>query len=232
MTLGLIMAKKTSSRLPNKNFRNLCGQHTFKFPLDAIRASGVCDYIVLSTDDPECGQLGIDAGADAYILRDPGWANKPSLWEPVYQSALKCEAQFEITADTIIYAGGNTILCRSSWYRTAHRILCNYDYGNKPISSVISYGVFSAAILPMCRNQNYETWWTSNTFKLPHYGFDIEIDNEVDFRLAEQVITAIQTGTIDYPLDERVHDNAFYSDIVRPPNLSYHTQGLSLKVQA
>lgn len=62
--VALIPARGGSKRLPGKNIMNICGRPMLLWSLDAARAYGGFDRIVVSSDDPQTLAIAQDAGAE------------------------------------------------------------------------------------------------------------------------------------------------------------------------
>lgn len=63
MRLAIIPARGGSRRVPRKNCRDFMGKPMLTYPLDAAKASGLFDLIVVSTDDAEIAALAFQHGA-------------------------------------------------------------------------------------------------------------------------------------------------------------------------
>jgi CMP-N,N'-diacetyllegionaminic acid synthase len=68
-TLGLIPARGGSKGLPGKNIRPLAGKPLLAWTIDAARASGVIDRLVISTDDDGIAAVAREHGCEAPFLR-------------------------------------------------------------------------------------------------------------------------------------------------------------------
>lgn len=69
IVLGLIPARAGSRGIPGKNERPLAGRSLVARAVDAARASGVIDRIVLSTDSDTIGAIGAANGVE--VIRRP-----------------------------------------------------------------------------------------------------------------------------------------------------------------
>lgn len=77
-TLGLIPAKGGSVRLARKNILPLGGRPLLAWAIDAARASGVIDRLVVSTEDAEIARIARELGADVPFLRPVELARDPA----------------------------------------------------------------------------------------------------------------------------------------------------------
>lgn len=78
MILGLIPAKRGSTRLPEKNIRPLGGKPMLCWTVQAARASGVIDRLVVSTEDEKVARVARDCGAEVPFMRPPELARDPA----------------------------------------------------------------------------------------------------------------------------------------------------------
>jgi len=76
--LGLIPAKLGSTRLPEKNIRALAGKPLLAWTVEAARASGVIDRLVVSTEDERVARVARDCGAEVPFLRPTELARDPA----------------------------------------------------------------------------------------------------------------------------------------------------------
>jgi pseudaminic acid cytidylyltransferase len=70
MNVALVIARKNSKRIPNKNKKNFCGKPIIFWPLNTINKSRIFDKIYLSTDDLSIAKLGKKYGANIPFIRD------------------------------------------------------------------------------------------------------------------------------------------------------------------
>ncbi|MDP2820545.1 MAG: acylneuraminate cytidylyltransferase family protein [Polaromonas sp.] len=67
--LGLVTARGGSKGLPGKNVRLLSGKPLIAWTIDAAKAAGCLDAIVVSTDDPAIADAARQAGAEVPFMR-------------------------------------------------------------------------------------------------------------------------------------------------------------------
>lgn len=68
-SIAIIPARGGSKRIPRKNVRHFCGKPIIAWPIDAAKASGLFDRIVVSTDDAEIAGVAREWGADVPFMR-------------------------------------------------------------------------------------------------------------------------------------------------------------------
>ena len=62
MKIAVIPARGGSKRIPRKNSKPFCGKPMIAWSIEAARASGLFDHIVVSTDDPEIAEVAKEIG--------------------------------------------------------------------------------------------------------------------------------------------------------------------------
>jgi pseudaminic acid cytidylyltransferase len=87
-TLCVIPARGGSKRIPRKNVRSFAGKPIIVWSIEAARATGVFDAIVVSTDDDEIAEIAVAAGADVPFRRPPELSNDHTPTIPVIRHAL------------------------------------------------------------------------------------------------------------------------------------------------
>ncbi|WP_020675714.1 pseudaminic acid cytidylyltransferase [Geopsychrobacter electrodiphilus] len=68
-TVAIIPARGGSKRIPRKNIRIFAGKPIIAYSIEAARASGLFDRIIVSTDDEEIAAVAQNLGAEAPFLR-------------------------------------------------------------------------------------------------------------------------------------------------------------------
>jgi len=87
--LAVIPARGGSKRIPGKNIRLFLGKPMIAWSIEAAKASGCFDRIVVSTDDPDIAQVARDFGAETPFLRPLELADDVSGTTPVVQHAVQ-----------------------------------------------------------------------------------------------------------------------------------------------
>jgi len=67
--VAFIPARGGSKRIPRKNIRPFCGKPMMAWPIEAARASGLFEHIVVSTDDKEIARVAKACGAEVPFAR-------------------------------------------------------------------------------------------------------------------------------------------------------------------
>ena len=87
MILGLVPARGGSKSIPNKNLRLLGGKPLVVWSIEAAKASGALDRIVLSTDSEAIAELGPKNGAEV-LMRPPELASDTAPMIDVLKHAI------------------------------------------------------------------------------------------------------------------------------------------------
>jgi CMP-N,N'-diacetyllegionaminic acid synthase len=67
--LGVVTARAGSKGLPGKNTRLLAGKPLVAYTIEAARASGAFDRLIISTDDQQAAAIARDLGCEVPFLR-------------------------------------------------------------------------------------------------------------------------------------------------------------------
>ena len=86
--LGIIPARGGSKGIPGKNMRLLGGKPLLAYSIEAARASGVIDRLILSTDSEEIAALGREFGAEIPFMRPAELAADDTPMQAVLEHAL------------------------------------------------------------------------------------------------------------------------------------------------
>jgi CMP-N-acetylneuraminic acid synthetase len=102
-TIAIMGARGGSKGLPRKNVLTVGGKPLMAHTIEHAKASGVCDAVVVSTEDAEIADIARRYGAEV-IERPPELATDQIPAEPVVQHALATyEARSGITFDIVVY---------------------------------------------------------------------------------------------------------------------------------
>lgn len=69
MKIAIIPARGGSKRIPRKNIKDFCGKPMIAWSIEAAKASGLFDYIIVSTDDVEIAEVARAWGAEVPFMR-------------------------------------------------------------------------------------------------------------------------------------------------------------------
>ena len=92
MRLAVIPARGGSKRIPRKNIRPFAGKPMIAWSIEAARASGLFDRILVTTDDDEIARIATDFGAEAPFRRPAELADDYTPTIPVIAHAVEWQA--------------------------------------------------------------------------------------------------------------------------------------------
>lgn len=75
MRIAVIPARGGSKRIPRKNIKPFCGKPMIAWSIEAALASGLFDYIIVSTDDAEIAEIAKQWGAEVPFMRPEELSN-------------------------------------------------------------------------------------------------------------------------------------------------------------
>ena len=87
--LGVITARGGSKGIPGKNIKPLLGKPLIAYTIEAAKASGVVDRLILSTDDQAIAEVARQYGCEVPFMRPADIADDKSAHLPVLQHAVK-----------------------------------------------------------------------------------------------------------------------------------------------
>jgi pseudaminic acid cytidylyltransferase len=107
MRLAVIPARGGSKRIPRKNILPFAGKPMLAYAIDAARASGLFEHVVVSTDDAEIAQMASAHGAEVPFRRPAELADDHTPTVPVIAHAIRaCEALGHVPTEVCcIYPG-------------------------------------------------------------------------------------------------------------------------------
>lgn len=95
MRIAVIPARGGSKRIPRKNIRPFCGKPMIAYSIEAARASGCFDHIIVSTEDSEIAAVAQEFGASIPFKRPSDLADDHTATVPVIAHATaQCDALF------------------------------------------------------------------------------------------------------------------------------------------
>ena len=103
-TIAIIMARGGSKGLPRKNVKLLAGKPLIAYTIEHAIASGVCDEVIVTTDDDEIAEIAKKYGAKVPFQRPAELADDVTPPEPVIKHALlEFEKISKKTFDIVVY---------------------------------------------------------------------------------------------------------------------------------
>ena len=107
MKLAVIPARGGSKRIPRKNIRPFAGKPMIAYAIEAAKASGAFDHVLVSTDDDGIAQIAQEFGAELPFRRPPELADDITPTVPVIQHAIAAAGRAGMDASHVccIYPG-------------------------------------------------------------------------------------------------------------------------------
>ncbi len=124
-TLAVIIARGGSQRVPRKNIQPVGGKPLLAWSVEAARESGVCDRILVSTDDSEIAQVGIRHGAEVPFLRDTAAEHQATASQAGLAALRQAEQHWRETYDTLMLLMPTCPLRTGDLIRSQFRYFCN-----------------------------------------------------------------------------------------------------------
>lgn len=106
MKIAVIPARGGSKRIPRKNIKLFNGKPMIAWSIEAAKASGLFDHVIVSTDDTEIAEVAKHCGAEVPFIRPEELSNDYASTTPVVAHATKWAlAQgWDVKAVCCIYA--------------------------------------------------------------------------------------------------------------------------------
>jgi len=106
MNVAVIPARGGSKRIPRKNIKDFCGKPMIAWSIEAAKASGLFDHIIVSTDDAEIAEVATQWGAEVPFMRPAELSNDHAGTTEVIAHATHwaLDQSWPVTAVCCIYA--------------------------------------------------------------------------------------------------------------------------------
>ncbi|MDO6488128.1 pseudaminic acid cytidylyltransferase [Colwellia sp. 6_MG-2023] len=106
MNIAIIPARGGSKRIPRKNIKEFFGKPMIAYSIEAAKASGCFDKIIVSTDDQEIANVALEYGAEVPFIRPSDISDDYATTIDVIQHAILWLENHNVTMNYIccIYA--------------------------------------------------------------------------------------------------------------------------------
>jgi len=101
-TIGIILARGGSKRVPGKNKKLLHGKPLVAWSVHSALKSGAFDVLIVSTDDLEIKEIAKNAGADVPFLRASAFDDEATSSEATVTSLVQAESFFDCKFDRVV----------------------------------------------------------------------------------------------------------------------------------
>lgn len=137
MKLCVIPARGGSKRIPRKNIRMFAGKPILAYSIDAALTTGLFDRVMVSTDDPEIGEISRSFGAEVPFLRPRDLADDHTGTNAVVKQAIEWHSAqgMAVTHACCLYATAPFV--QAGHLVAAHQRLV--ETGKSFVFSVTSY---------------------------------------------------------------------------------------------
>lgn len=126
--LGLVPARGGSKGIPRKNLAPLGGKPLLAWTVEAARASGCLDRLVVSTDDEEIAEAGRRLGAEVPFRRPAALADDAAPALGVIRHALQALTETGWQADAVLYLQPTSPFRRPEQIAAAARLIASGDW--------------------------------------------------------------------------------------------------------
>lgn len=93
--LGVIPARGGSKSIPRKNIKLFLGKPLIAWAIETLKESGVCDRIIVSTDDQEIAEVARKFGAEVPFMRPRDLAEDSTPMLPVLQYTVSWMKEYD-----------------------------------------------------------------------------------------------------------------------------------------
>ena len=121
--IAIIPARGGSKGLPGKNVRPIGGKPLIAHSVHHALESGVCDRVLVTTDDEAIRSAAEAAGAWTPFMRDPGLAEDLTPTEPVLKDALERAEAIDGPFGIVVFLQPTDIFRKPEWIARAVGIL-------------------------------------------------------------------------------------------------------------
>ena len=121
--IAIIPARGGSKGLPGKNVRPIGGKPLIAHSVHHALESGVCDRVLVTTDDEAIRSAAEAAGALTPFMRDPGLAEDLTPTEPVLKDALERAEAIDGPFGIVVFLQPTDIFRKPEWIARAVGIL-------------------------------------------------------------------------------------------------------------
>lgn len=97
--VAIIPARGGSKRIPRKNVKEFCGKPMIAWSIEAGKATGCFDRIIVSTDDQEIAEVAKEWGAEVPFMRPAELSDDFTGTLPVVRHAVEWLSQHDASVD-------------------------------------------------------------------------------------------------------------------------------------
>jgi len=155
--VAIIPARGGSKRIPKKNIKDFLGRPMISYAIDAAKACGVYDRIVVSTDSDEIARISISWGAEAPFLRPADLSDDHTTTAPVLMHALDWLRDQGTRVEYLCCIYPTAVFIQPKYLLEGYRIIKNNSVGS--VFSVTSYAFPIFRALKVNEEGHLEMFW-------------------------------------------------------------------------
>ena len=121
LTVGVILARKGSKGIPNKNLVELYGKPIIQYTIDFAKETQTVDTLILSTDSRSIADLGIRSGIQT-LIRPSEYATDEAPIDLALRHAVRNFESSNQTIDIIVVLYGNVPIGKIA-VQSCHRLV-------------------------------------------------------------------------------------------------------------
>ena len=126
--LGLVLARKNSKGLKNKNIKKLGNKHLVGWIINAAKKSKYINRIIVSTESKSYAKIAMKYGAEVPFLRKKKFSEDFTTTEETLKNALsECEKFYKVKFDICVFLSSTNLFRKVSWIKDAVNILKKND---------------------------------------------------------------------------------------------------------
>ncbi|ACN16743.1 NeuA [Desulforapulum autotrophicum HRM2] len=141
MNIAIIPARGGSKRIPDKNIKSFAGKPIIAYSIEAAKASGVFDKIIVSTDSERIADVAQKYGAEIPFMRPEEISDDHTPTAPVLLHALNKLSKKNIIPDYICCIYATAPFCTHEYIKEGFELI-----SGKKVSSVFSVTTFPFTI--------------------------------------------------------------------------------------
>jgi pseudaminic acid cytidylyltransferase len=152
MNLAIIPARGGSRRIPGKNIKLFAGKPIIAYSIEAAKASGAFDRIIVSTDSDEIAQVAIACGAEIPFIRPKELSDDHTPTAPVIAHAIHWFKDRGHFPEFVCCIYATAPFLKSEFIKEGYETIIRHN-----VSSVFSVTTFSFPIFRSLRITNKGT---------------------------------------------------------------------------
>lgn len=164
MNIAIIPARGGSKRIPRKNVRDFCGQPLIAYSIEAAKACGLFDHVIVSTDDAQIREIANAYGAETPFVRPAELADDHATTVPVIKQAVAWVDEHIGKVDKVCCIYATAPFIQASDLRNAYDVLIQKAVGGYVFSATTfpfpiqrAFKIKPTGLVEMFEPQNYMT---------------------------------------------------------------------------